>query len=216
MIRAAALGLAVAPVVVPSGVGLTVDQKIELLAESAASGRLRFEQSIYRDANMRAELRRVGLAAGCPLVQRAAADAVADHHSELKQAAIVAIREKIPTDRLADARFVTFLGPPLSIYSGRVSERVDELAAESVTKGRAATQTRFMSEAARLPTATGPEVAPRSDLSQAFDLNGRWNWDSAAQIGLACLEQTTDPTVRPTITVGRPNYTIIPPKKADQ
>ena len=204
MTLAAAL-LALMQLVVPSAQGLSLDQRVELLADFEATNRYRLETAIFEDPEMRAEIRRVGFARGCGAVDEASRSVAPRHAEALRPYAAQAIRTVIPAQYLQQARVVTFLVMPLSMYSARVEARIAQLAAEPLGVARRDMRAAFVRIASALPTSTQPQdniVMPRADIAAALGQNGPWDLDNMAQLHFACSDARISPAIRPTFTTG--------------
>ena len=207
-----ALAMMMAPVAVPSGDGKSVEEKVAILADAEVASRNRYEWAIYDDPAMRSELRRVGFGHGCAAVAASSAEMVDRHAGRLRPYAEQAIRTIIPERRLAEARFISFIAHPFTMYSGRVHAEVDRLAASEVASARDEMRQTFLNlTKPMLDTKEIPEetVKPKADISAALGLNGRWDFNNPAQIAMACLELRMDPRVRPMITQAEPVETIV-------
>lgn len=201
----AALALASAQVTLPSAAGMTADERIAALARREAAGSARVEVAIFEDAAMRAEIRRVGFAAGCSIVADAGRQVAARHAAALEPAIAQAIRNVIPAQRLAEVRVISFLVNPLTSYQGRVGAEVERTGGEPLAAARNDMRRTFLARTRPLPTDNNPNanrVAPRPDVAAALGHRGNWNLDNPAQMRFACMEQRISPQVRPRITTG--------------
>jgi len=197
--------LLAAQVVVPSGQGRSIEARVSILAESTARNPSRINSAVFDDPKMRAEMRRVGMAAGCAAVDAATRDVVARHAPLLLPYAVHAVRSVIPEQQLARATHISFIAPPFTSYSGRVRAELEEIAASQLAAARADMRAAFLQRTAKLSRSNEvaeQSVRPRQDISAVLGLNGRWNFDNPAHMSLACLEMSISPSVRPKISGG--------------
>jgi hypothetical protein len=200
-----AAALAVAPVVVPGAQGLSVDQRIDVLAQHEARGRTRIYSAIFEDPAMRAEVRRIGFATGCSTVNGAGKEVIGRHAPALQAEIARAIRTVIPTERLAEARALSFLAMPLNIYQRRVERELERGGGAVLTLARDDMRRAFLARSKALPTSSDPadnKVLPRPDVAAALGHRGYWDLDNPAQLAFACADLLISPSVRPTITTG--------------
>ena len=194
-----------AQVVLRSGEGLTVEERVAHLAAREARISSRIERAIYHDPQMRAEIRRIGFAKGCEIVGRTGSEVLERHAPVLEPAIAEAITKVIPDRALAEARVISFLATPLSGYRGRVEQALEEGAAEALAAARADMRRTFLAATASLPATTDPQdnaVAPKPDIAASLGLAGNWDLDRPEQLALACAEHRISPQLRPTITTG--------------
>jgi hypothetical protein len=203
---AIALALALAPtVVVPDARSWSVEQRIAYLAESQARFSHPLELSIYGDAEMRAEIRRVGFARGCEILHRAGRETALRYAPLLKPYYEAAIRHRIPAQIIGEARIVSFLATPFTIYQRRVAEDAEQSGAALFAQARSELRSTILTQTGPLPTEADPAanvVMPRPDMAAALDLKGAWDLDNPAQMAMACSEQVIPPHMRPQITTG--------------
>jgi hypothetical protein len=200
--------LAAAQVVaVPGAAGLSVDQRIAVLAEQEARGGNRIEDAIFDDPAMRAELRRVGFAKGCATVDAARKQVIGRHKAILQAEIDRTIRKVIPAERIAEARALSFLAAPFVYYQGRVERELEKSAAPALARARDDMRQTFLALSKPMPTtrnAGDNEVLPKPDVAAALGHRGAWNLDDPAQAAFACIEQRISPSARPTLTTGEP------------
>ena len=210
-----ALTLTAAPVVLPGARGLSADERVAVLAASNV-GLVRLRTVVYDDPALRAELRRVGLAAGCEGAKRADYEVTARHEAQLRPALEQAIRQVIPPEKLEEARALSFLTMPLLPYQARVAAAYERAGAAPLAQARQDMRETFLGYTKSLPPA-GPganDITPRADIAAALGVRAKWDLDNPAQLGMACAEQTMPPDLRPTITTGSPavsGLVVVPP-----
>jgi hypothetical protein len=200
-----ASALAMAQIVVPSGDGLSVDQRIALLSAGASRTTSRIERVVYRDPALRAEIRRVGFVRGCDAVGVAGRE-VRDRHAEALRAALAAaIRGAVPARILAEARPVSFVAGPLATYGRRVEEQLERSSGPLLADLAEDMRRSFLARTAPMQ-ATANEadnrIAPKPDIAAALGIGDHWDLDNPNQIAMACSEQRIPPHLRPTITTG--------------
>jgi hypothetical protein len=200
---ALALALAAAPVVLPTAQGLSVERRVAVLAATNV-GIVRFRAVVYEDPALRAELRRVGFATGCALAKRAAYEVTARHEPALRPPLEQAIAQVVPTQKIEEARALSFLVMPLLPYQARVIAAYKRTAAAPLAEARRDVRRTFLGYARPLPAAdpAANEIMPRPDIAAALGVRGKWDLDNPLQLEMACAEQTISPTIRPTITTG--------------
>jgi hypothetical protein len=192
-------------VVVPGGQGRSIEERVAILAESAAANSGRVESVVFDDPTMRAEVRRVGFKAGCMAVAESSREVINRHLPLLRPYAVQAVRAAIPEQRLAEATHISFIAPPLTMYSGRVKAKLDEIAAGPIAAARADMRAAFLKRTAKSPDSgevAEQSIKPRQDISAALGLNGRWDFNNPAHMSLACMELRISPAVRPKISGG--------------
>ena len=192
-----------AQVALPSGDGMSVDERVSLFAAREARMRNRIEWAIFDDAAMRAEVGRIGFARGCELVDRAGKEVVERHAAVLEAEIAEAIRETVPAERIAQARIMSFLVSPLTAYRGRFEKALEEGAADALTAAKEDMRRTFLAASTPLPSTANPaddEVAPKPDMAASLGLEGSWDLDRPEQLSLACAEHRISPRLRPTIT----------------
>jgi hypothetical protein len=206
-VNLAILALAANQIVVPFGDGLSVDQRVDLLAREASRGFTRIERTIYRDPALRAEIRRVGFVRGCEAVGLASREVRDRHAAGLSVPLAAAIRRVIPQQAIAETRPVTFLAARLSIYQSRVESELERSAGPQLADLGDDMRRTFLARTRRLPTttsATDNRIAPRPDIGTALGIGDHWDLDNPLQLAMACSEQRISPALRPTITTGAP------------
>jgi len=200
-----AAALAMAQLVVPSGDGLSVEQRTALLAATYSPASRLIEHMVYDDPAMRAEIRRVGFARGCEAVGAARREVGDRHAGALRAAYADAIRRVIPTQRLAEARPVSFVVGPLAMYGRRVENEVQRSAVQLLAALSVDMRRSFLARTRPMPSTTNEadnRIAPRADIAAAFGIDGFWDLDNSNQLAVACNEQRISPELRPTITTG--------------
>lgn len=200
-----AAALAMTQIVVPSGDGLSIDQRIALLSASASRTTGRIERAVYRDPALRAEIRRVGFARGCDAVGLAGREVRERHAEALRAALAAAIRTTVPAHILAEARPVSFVAGPLVTYGRRVEEQLERSSGPLLADLAEDMRRRFLARTAPMQ-ATADEadnrIAPRPDIAAALGIGDHWDLDSPNQVAMACSEQRIPPRLRPTIATG--------------
>lgn len=198
-----AAALAMAQIVVPSGDGLSVEQRISLLAAEYGPAPRIIERVVYNDPALRAEIRRVGFARGCDAVGSARREVGTRHVEGLRTAYAAAIRTVIPVQRLAEARPVSFVAGPLSIYGRRVEDEVERSAAPLLAVVAEDMRRTFLARTGPTPTTTNEadnRIAPKGDIAAALGIGAHWDLDNPNHMSMACIEQRMPPHLRPTIT----------------
>lgn len=187
----AAASLLFAQLVLPSGQGMPLEQKVEILAASITASSTR-PMTIFEDPGVRAEMKRVGVDAGCPVVTEAARAAAVRFTQPLAPFAESAVRETIPAQRLDELTPVSFLIGSVGIYRSRIDRKFEELAAEPLASARAEARQAVLAGLADLPDfVTGPDTPPPIDpfFESAFGAKAEQAWDSAPLLSLACLQR---------------------------
>jgi len=187
----AAVSLLFAQLVLPSGEGLSPERKVEILASSITAGSTK-PMTLFEDATVRAEMKRVGVDAGCPVVAEVARAAAVRFTEPLTPFAEIAVRETIPAQRLAELSPVSFLIGSVGIYRSRVERKFEEMAAEPLVEARTEAREAALRGLAELPDfVAGPGTAPPIDpfFESAFGARADRVWESAPLMSLACLQR---------------------------
>ena len=180
-----------AQLVLPSGEGMSVAQRVEILSQSVTAGSTR-PLELFEDAPVRAEIKRVGLEAGCPVATEIARTTAARFREALAPFAERAVREPIPTERLEQFRPVSFLTGGAGLYQSRVDRKFEEIAAEPLANARNEARAAIIAALAGLPDfVPGPDTPPPIDpfFESAFGAKADKTWDSAPLLSLACLQR---------------------------
>lgn len=185
--------LLVAQVLVANGEGLSVEQKVEILARSTAQGSTGYLDVLDEEPALKTEIKRVGLDAGCPLVWRAARSTSARYLDELTPLAQRAVRETIPLPVLEGMTRVSYLAGPAMGYTSRVNRKFDEVAADLLGRAHGEAAAEAMAGLAALPdfepdAATEAELAPV--FQNAFGASPDQVWTSVPLLSIACLQRT--------------------------
>ena len=188
--------LLVAQVLVASGEGLSVEQKVEILARSTAARSTGYLEIFDEQPAVRAELKRVGLDAGCPLVWRVARSTSARYLDALMPFAQRAVREAIPLPVLESMSPVSFAAGPAMGYTSRVDRKFDEVAADLLGRAHGEAGAEVMASLAELPdfepaAATGPELAPV--FQNGLGAKPEQVWQSTPLLAIACLQRSPLP-----------------------
>jgi hypothetical protein len=191
MILLANLLLAAGALVQPSGEGVSAEQKVEILARSVTAASTR-PMAIFEDAPVRAEIKRVGLDAGCPIVTDVARATAARFAQTLTPFAEAAVRDTMPTIRLKELHPVSFLVGAAGIYRSRIERKFEDLAAEPLAEARTEARHAVITGLAGLPdfvptSETAPPIAPI--FEGAFGARAEETWDSPPLLTLACLQR---------------------------
>jgi hypothetical protein len=200
-----AAALAMAQLVVPAGDGLSVEQRVALLARTYGPSSRLIERVIFDDPAMRAEIRRIGFARGCDAAVSARREVGDRHAAALRAAYVDAIRRVIPEQMLAQARPVSFVAGPLTIYSGRVEREVQRSAAPLFAVIAADMRRSFLARTGPMAATTDEadnRIVPRRDIAVALGIGVYWDLDNPNHLAMACIEQRISPSLRPTITTG--------------
>ena len=184
-----------AQVVLPSGEGMSVAQRVEVLGEDITAGSVR-PLELFEDADLRAAMKRVGVEAGCPVAADVARTTAARFGETLSPFAETAVRETIPAERLEQFRPVSFLAGGAGAYRSRVDRKFEAIAAEPLARARDEARAEIIARMAALPDfVPGPDAAPPIDpiFESSFGADASKTWDSAPLLSLACLQRDVPP-----------------------
>lgn len=202
MIAAALLLLG--QVIVPSGEAMSSEQRVEVLARNVTARSFTMID-LFENADLRAEMKRVGLAEGCPVADRASREAVRNAHDQIIPHAREAVRSVIPADRLDAMRPVSFMMGTGSLYEGRVRARLAELADKTLGGVRKRAETAFTTQSANLPDWTpSPDDEPllHPVAVNALGADPAKTFDSAPLLSLACMMRSPPKAGNLTISSG--------------
>ncbi|MCI4589334.1 hypothetical protein MOK15_04385 [Sphingobium sp. BYY-5] len=186
------------------------------IAESRVPSRL--YRVIYDDPSMRAEIKRVGFEKGCRAVAESKRQVSRQFVPSLVPATVAAIRKIVPEPHLSEMRPRSFIVGPMRIYTKRIDDEIDRTASPLLMATYAAMRAEFLGRMRELPTSRNPEdniVMPKTDIAAFGSLNGAYDLDNPAQLGMACADFLIRPEQRPTITTAPSpgTVTIIPPRQ---
>lgn len=187
MIAAAALLLAQATV--PSGKGLTEEQRIDILAREIVHGAFT-QMDLFDDPEVRSEMKRVGLDRACPIAGHATRTSLIGESDAIFPLARQAVGEKFPAERLNTLRLVSFLMGSAHVYKSRVEARFDELAKVHLTVIRANAKTVFTGLTKTIPDQ--PQLDPQETLLpqavvSGFGADPAQTFEKPALLSVACL-----------------------------
>jgi hypothetical protein len=181
---------------VASGEGLSVEQKVEILARSTASRSTSYLEVFEQQPAVRVELKRVGLDAGCPVVGSVARRTSARYADDLMPFAQRAVRDAIPLPVLENMTPVSYSAGPAMGYTSRVDRKFDEVAAELLGRAHGEAVAEVMADLAGLPDfepTAGTEVELAPVFQNAFAASPDKVWESAPLLAIACLQRTPPP-----------------------
>jgi hypothetical protein len=159
--------------------------------------------AIINDAEMRAEIRRVGFVNGCNAMADSRAEISRRYNDEIIPITVAAIRAVVPEDRMNEVTILSFMFGPLQIYKGRIWDRLDQNAAALRNEITGDMRALFLANTSPLPTNKDPNanlILPKPDIAKALGIVGPYDLDKPASIGLACAEQRISPEQRPMIS----------------
>ncbi|HEY6817082.1 MAG TPA: hypothetical protein VI168_16210 [Croceibacterium sp.] len=185
--------LLVAQVLVTSGDGLSVEQKVEILARATASRSTGYLEIFDQEPAVGLEIKRVGLDAGCPLVWSVARSTSARYLDDLMPRAQRAVREVIPLAVVESMTRVSYLAGLAMGYTSRVDRKFDEVAVDLLSRAHSEAAADALAGLARLPdlepvTATEPALAPV--FQNSFGASPDEVWNSVPLLAIACLQRT--------------------------
>lgn len=190
-----ALGLLLMQVVVPSGEGMAVDTKVEILARNAAGSAYSLSD-LFASKEVRAEIERVGLDEGCALAKRAVAAALATQRDALVPLAREAVKQTIPASVLEAMHPVSFSIGRGGIYRGRVLARL-ALSGEaelSAIQTEASTKTLVATRALpRYRPSPDDKPAIPKVIQTGFGADPAQTFENPALLAVACLMRSPPP-----------------------
>jgi hypothetical protein len=163
----------------------------------------RLTRTVTDDSELRAAMRRVGFVSACDALAATRREVGRRHIERFGRTAVAMIRRMIPAERLAGARFISFVQMPLATYRGRIENALER---DGVfTAAQADMRATYLARLTAMPATDDPDanvIIPRADIARALSVSGPWNLDDPAQVGMACAEQLIPPDRRPTISGG--------------
>lgn len=202
----------------PVGQSSVSDQALEQLAirESRLPGRL--YRLIYDDPSMRAEIRRVGFEKGCRAIVDGKRQVSLQFVPALVPATVAAIRKVVPEPRLSEMRFRSFISGPMRVYARRIDDEIDRTASASLRMAYEAMRIAFLQRTHQLPATKNPKdnvIMPRADIAEAVGLQGPYDLDNPAHLGMACADLLIPAEKRPAITTSpTPGpFIVVPPRR---
>lgn len=192
------------------------DQALERLAttESRLPGRLNL--LIYNDPAMRTEIKRVGFEKGCHAIADSRREVSRQFVPALVPATVGAIRKIVPEPRLSAMRPRSFIAGPLRIYERRIDDEIDRTAPEILMAAYDAMRTAFLARTRKYPTTQDRAdnvVMPAADIAAAASINGPYDLDNPAHLGMACIELLFPGRPRITTSSAPAPLVVIPSKQ---
>ena len=190
-----ALALLFSPVIVPSGEGVPVEQKVEILAQEAAASAYT-KLDLFGYAAVRGEMERVGLDQGCKPADRAVREALTRHVDEIVPEARSAVLAAIPRERLRAMNPVSLSAGFGGQYRSRVMALMKSRAQKEISEvdGRAVAQ--VLASLRDLPdhhASAGDEPSLPGVIEAALGADSAETFQRAPLLSMACLMRSPPP-----------------------
>jgi hypothetical protein len=194
-----------------------VEARVQALAARGSLLHTRLMDAILSDPTMRTEWRRVGFAKGCRILYESKTDVAGRHLPNLIPSTVAAIHKYVPPQRLAELPTLSFTYGGLQIYRHQVESELDRTSGAEIASAVEDMRRTYSDRTRALPSTQNPAdnvVTPKADIAAALGIKGAWNLDNPAQLGMACADLRIAPELRPKITTGARELTVVPPTGA--
>lgn len=177
-----------------------LDVKIGYLAEDELVLFAPTRADALENADVRAEMLRVGFPAGCDLISGVATQVDGRNSAAMTRKLVESIDAAVPRKVLAKARYLSFTVTPLDKYREKVAKKFSKSAASELAASRADMLASTKAAFAEAPSATHPgvnNITPRPDVAARYAITGAWDFSKASHMAQACAAQRLGPATPP-------------------